>query len=125
MIGQGKAAAPAATVQAKSKDSPAAKTAVAAKSRVRLPNYYAVVVDPQQREKIYAIQREYAPKIQELRNKLAALVKDRDAKVAKVLTPEQLKKVEELRDKARAKRSKTRKAKARAKAAAGKTEAAK
>jgi hypothetical protein len=80
--------------------------------RGRLPNYYNRVVDQEQREKIYAIQREYAPKIDALKAQLAALVEERDEKVEAVLTPEQLKTVEELQAEAKAKRARARAAKA-------------
>jgi Spy/CpxP family protein refolding chaperone len=80
----------------------AAKTAK--KSRGRLPNFYRQVVDPQQRETIYKIQAEYAPKIAELQAQLEKLIKERDEKIAAVLTPEQRKRVEDLKAAARAKR---------------------
>ena len=74
--------------------------------RGRLPAYYSGVVDEDQREKIYAIQREYAPKIDALKAQWAALMADRDKQVAAVLTPEQLKQVEKLKAEAKAKRDK-------------------
>jgi len=74
------------------------------KFRGRLPTYYNRVVDKEQRDKIYAIQREYAPKIDALKAQLEALTADRDAKVEAVLTPEQQKTVEKLRAAAKAKR---------------------
>jgi Spy/CpxP family protein refolding chaperone len=72
--------------------------------RGRLPAYYTEVVDEKQREAIYKIQQEYEPKIADLRAQLEKLMKDRDAKVAGVLTPEQQKKVAELQAAAKAKR---------------------
>ena len=77
--------------------------------RGRLPAYYSRVVDEKQREKIYAIQREFAPKIDALKAQLAALTAERDTKVEAVLAPEQLKTVEKL--KAEAKRDKAKAAK--------------
>jgi len=65
--------------------------------RPRLPNYVSRVVDDGQREKINAIQDEYAPKIQKLREELDALTTERDAAIDKVLTPAQRKEVEKLR----------------------------
>ena len=65
--------------------------------RGRLPFYYNRVVDKKQRDKIYAIQREYAPKIDALKAQLETLMTDRDKEVEAVLTPEQLKTVEKLR----------------------------
>ena len=71
----------------------------------RLPAYYNEVVDQQQREKIYAIQQECKPQIDALKAQLAALMKERDEKIAAVLTPEQKKKVEQLRQEAKARRA--------------------
>ena len=95
----------------------AAEKAPRAKPADRLPNYYAQVVDKNQREAIYKIQQEYEPKLAELRQKLDALTKERDAKIRAVLTPEQLKKVEQLQEEARKKREA-----ARAKSAEGQPE---
>lgn len=97
-----------------------AKPAAAKKAkefRGRLPNYYRMVVDEKQREAIYKIQEEYAPKIAELKAQLAAITQERDEKVAAVLTPEQLQKIEEAKAAAKAKRSQ--KKPARVKPAAG------
>ena len=79
--------------------------------RGRLPAYYNRVVDKGQRDKIYAIQREYAPKIDALKAQLEALMTDRDKKVEAVLTPEQLKTVEKLSAAAKAKRDQPKPAK--------------
>jgi hypothetical protein len=90
----------------------AAKPAVAKKAkpfRGRLPNYYGQVVNQKQRQAIYKVQREFAPKIAELQAQLEALKKQRDEKVAAVLTPQQLKKVEELNAAAKAKRARKKK----------------
>lgn len=76
----------------------------ARKFRGRLPNYYSSVVDRKQRQSIYKIQQEYAPKIAALKAQLEALVKERDEKVTAVLTPEQLRKVEQAQAAAKAKR---------------------
>ena len=88
-----------------------AAPAKAKKFRGRLPNYYRQVVDEKQRQTIYQIQEEYASKIAALRAQLAAVTKERDEKVAAVLTPEQLKKVEELAAEAKAKRERKKSAK--------------
>jgi hypothetical protein len=95
-VGEDKAAAakPAAAKEAKEANKP----------RGRLPNFYRDVVDQKQRETIYKIQEEYGPKIADLRAQLEALTKQRDEKIAAVLTPEQLKKIEDLRAAAKAKR---------------------
>lgn len=65
----------------------------------RLPNHYSKVVTEAQREKIYKIKKEYYPKIEELESKLKAIKKERNEKIAAVLTPEQQKKVEEASSK--------------------------
>jgi len=85
-----------------------AQPAVAKKVRTvrnRVPNYYGPVVDQKQRERIYKIQRDYASRIEALKAQLTALLKERDEKVAAVLTPEQLKKVEAAKAAAKAKRA--------------------
>jgi hypothetical protein len=75
-----------------------------APARGRLPAYYSQVVNGQQRERIYAIQQQYAPKIAELKAQLAALQDKQNAEVEAVLTPEQLATVKKLTDDAKAKR---------------------
>jgi hypothetical protein len=62
--------------------------------RSRLPAHYASVVNDEQREKIYKIQEEYRPKIEALETQLKTLKKERDDKIAAVLTAEQKKQVE-------------------------------
>ncbi len=86
----------------------AGKKATAKKARkpsVRMPAYYGDVVDPSQREKIRLILGEFNVKINDLKAQLDTLTKERDAKVAAVLTPEQAKKIEGLKAAARAKRA--------------------
>lgn len=81
-----------------------AKTPVV-KKRVfgrRLPSNYSKVVNEEQKEKIHKIQEEYQPKIDELQKQLDAVKKERDAKIAGVLTPEQQKQVEDAKVKAKA-----------------------
>ncbi len=75
-----------------------------AKSSARLPNYYARVVSEEQREKILAIQRVFAAKIDPLRAQIEALVKERDEKIAAFLTPEQQKKIDAMKAAAKASR---------------------
>lgn len=75
-----------------------------AKARGRLPAYYNQVIDGQQREKIYAIQQQYEPKISSLKAELQALQDKLDAEMEGVLTPEQLSKVKELTEAAKQKR---------------------
>ena len=70
-------------------DAPAAK-AEASRSRVRLPNNYGQLgLTPEQRERIYAVQAEYAQKIEQLEAQLAALREQRDKQCQALLTPEQ------------------------------------
>lgn len=69
--------------------------------RGRLPAYYRQVVTEQQRQAIYRIQAEYAPKIAALRAQLEALIAEQDAKIRAVLSPEQLKRIEQLREEAK------------------------
>ena len=70
----------------------------------RLPPHYAKVVDEKQREEIYKIQEEYQPKIDALQKQLDALKKERDDKIAAVLTPEQKKQLEDAAASAKANR---------------------
>ena len=87
----------------------------------RVPAYYAKVkLTPEQREKILAVQAEYAAKIDPLRKQLEALTKERDAKIAAVLTPEQQKLMDEM--KAAAKKPREGKKTAKDKPAAGAAE---
>lgn len=70
----------------------------------RLPNYYAKVVDGAQREKIYGIQNEYAPKIEALEKQLMALEQERDKKIEALLRPDQLKLLNRLKAEAQTRR---------------------
>ena len=47
----------------------------------RLPNYYGTVVDEEQRQAIYDIQREYHPEIARLKAQLEALMEERNEKI--------------------------------------------
>jgi hypothetical protein len=92
----------APSAAAEKKPSPRkAKGEKPAKPRGRLPAYFGAVVTPELREKIYAIQAEYEPRIGQLRKELDALTKERDEKIHALLTPEQKKKIEELKAAAR------------------------
>jgi hypothetical protein len=81
---------------------PAAKKS--AKSSGRLPAYYAKVVGKEQREKILSIQADYAAKIESLRRQIDSLTKERDGKIAEVLTPDQRKQIDDLKAAAQASR---------------------
>ena len=94
-----------------------AKTEKAKKFRGPLPAYYGKVVDKEQRQTIYKIQEEYAPKIAALKAQLTAMIKERNDEIAAVLTPEQQKKVKDLKAAAKAKRQKKASAKKGAKTA--------
>jgi hypothetical protein len=74
------------------------------KVKGRLPAYYKEVVDAQQRDKIYALQADYAAKIAPLQEQIKKLVADRDAAIEKVLTAEQQAKLKKIRDDVNAKR---------------------
>jgi hypothetical protein len=71
----------------------------------RLPPYYKDVVDEAQRDKIYAIQAEYADRIDRLRKQLDDLLEQRDQRIEAVLTPQQRAKVEAAREDAKAKKA--------------------
>ncbi len=101
-------AAPAAAAE-----KPAAAPAKKARAG-QLPPYYGEVVDDAQRQKIYAIQAEFNAQIKALQAKLDALKKERDDKIAAVLTPEQRKQVDDLRAVAKAKRDSKKTAKEKA-----------
>ena len=62
------------------------------------------MVTPEQREKVYAIQAKYEPRIEKLRSALRLLRDTRDAEIAVLLTAEQKEKVAKLREQARAER---------------------
>ena len=89
---------------------PAAKGAPAAEGKRtkrggRLPNHYADIVDEAQREKLYEIQAQFEPKLKQLRADLQAATAERDAALAKVLTPEQQAQVDKVKAEAKAKRA--------------------
>jgi hypothetical protein len=94
-------------------DAPAAKPAAEKTvkkerktSYKRLPANFGKVIDEKQREQIYAVQEEYGPKIEALKKQLDTLTKERDEKINALLTPEQIKKIEDLKAEAKAKRAK-------------------
>jgi hypothetical protein len=96
------ATTPAAPTAEKPKDAPTSKKAKSKakpkKPQGRLPRFYDRVVSDEQRQKIYAVQQEFAPKINALKAQLAELLRQQDEKIDAVLTPEQQKKVQELRE---------------------------
>ena len=88
---------------------PPANAAEAAKSNAEdekrrgpLPAYFGKIgVSDEQREKLYDIQDEYEARLEELRQQLKALVRERDAKLESLLTPGQKLRLKELREEAR------------------------
>lgn len=76
---------------------PAAKAPAKAKAKGRLPAYYKDVVSDEQRTKIYEINEKYGEEIAKLAEQMKAAVAKRDAEVEAVLSPEQAKKVADLR----------------------------
>jgi Spy/CpxP family protein refolding chaperone len=67
-----------------------------AKPRGRLPPYFNQVVTPAQRDQIYAAQKPLMEKIEALEAQIAELRAQLEKESRAVLTPEQLKKVDEL-----------------------------
>ena len=116
--------AAAGTLQPSSADStPADQPDKTKKAKRRggdhLPLYYKGVVTDDQKKQIYAIQDEYQPKLNALKEQLKTLTAERDAKLDALLTADQKTKVEAKRAEAQAKR-----AEARAKRAEAKTKRA-
>lgn len=97
-----RAAQPAATAD---ESDAASNTDAKKKPRGRLPVFYSQVVSGDQREKIYQIQAKYAPEMDELVEKLVELRNQMQEEVQGVLTPEQLARIEELREEAKKRRA--------------------
>jgi Spy/CpxP family protein refolding chaperone len=74
------------------------KKALAKRAR-RARSYDQITTTDEQREKIRKIEEQYDPKIADLRAQIRALIKERDEKVAAVLTPEQKKQLEDVKAK--------------------------
>lgn len=87
--------APTLAQQAKAPAKAEAKKAPA-KPRGRLPAYFAQVVTQQQREQIYTLQKPIMEKIDALEEQIAALKAQLDRESRALLTPEQLKRIDEL-----------------------------
>jgi len=82
------------TVETKVSEAPAVKEAVKGLKleqdfRRRLPNGFAQLVTPAQRDEVYKIQQEYFEVIEMLKLRVKLLEEERDAKVDAVLTSEQ------------------------------------
>ena len=102
--------AAAGTLQPSSADStPADQPDKTKKAKRRggdhLPLYYKGLVTDDQKKQIYAIQDEYNPKLQALKDQLKTLAAERDAKLDALLTADQKSKVEAKRAEAQAKRA--------------------
>jgi hypothetical protein len=102
------AGTPAAASPDKNASGKKTKGDKAAKSRGRLPAHFTGVVSDEQREKIYAVEKEFEPQIRQLKQQLDSLTKARDEKINAVLSPEQKKKIDDL--KAAAKQAREKKA---------------
>lgn len=76
-----------------------------AEPRGRLPAYFGEVVSNDQRDKIYDIQAKVQAQIVKLQSEIDQLEETRDKDVYAVLTPEQLEKVKQLQEAAKAKRA--------------------
>ena len=83
----------------------ASDSAARKKPRGRLPVFYSQVVSGDQREEIYQIQARYAPEMDELVEKLVELRNQMQEEIQGVLTPEQVARVQELRDEAKKRRA--------------------
>jgi hypothetical protein len=109
MVAGGLMFAPAVRSQQAEPKKPAAANAgaeprAAAKAPRRLPQYFARVVTPAQREQIYGIQAKYQEQIQALEEQLKAVMEKRDAEMEAVLTPEQRETLASIRAEAAAAR---------------------
>ena len=72
-----------------------------------LPLYYVKVASPDQKEKIYAVQEKYDEQLRSLMTQVKALQAQRDKEIDALLSPDQLKRLEEIRaEAAEAKKSK-------------------
>jgi Spy/CpxP family protein refolding chaperone len=67
------------------------------KTAGRLPAFYKSVVTEEQRQQIYKIMAEYAPKLADLRAQLSRATKEQDEKIEALLTPEQKQKITQLK----------------------------
>ncbi|RIK84167.1 MAG: hypothetical protein DCC68_01915 [Planctomycetota bacterium] len=77
-----------------------------AKPKGRLPAHYGKLVDAGQKEKIYALQSEFAAKKEALQKQLDAIEAEETAAIEAVLTPAQKEKLAALQAQAKAAREK-------------------
>ena len=73
--------------------------------RGMLPLGYRDIVTGEQRDKIYGIQQEYRPKMEELQAQMRALRAEMNQKIEGVLTSEQLEKVKARENEIRTRRN--------------------
>ncbi|MEQ8787827.1 MAG: hypothetical protein RIC55_16095 [Pirellulaceae bacterium] len=85
-------------------ETPAAAKPARAKPRGRLPNFYRLVVTPDQREQIYKLQSSYAVEIESLESQIVELEAKRDGEIRALLSPEQLEKLKSLEAEAKKRR---------------------
>ena len=98
--------APGADKPAAGKSTKKRATKKRRKARGRVPNYYGQIgLSPEQRKKIYAVQKQYRSQFQDLFKQLRALRAKQQAEIDAVLTPEQIAKLKALRDAAAKKRA--------------------
>jgi Spy/CpxP family protein refolding chaperone len=80
---------------------PAATETETKEYRGPLPNYFGKLgVGDEQREKLYAVDAEYAGRIKALQKQIAELEKERDGRLEELLTPGQKLRLKELREEA-------------------------
>ena len=63
----------------------------------RLPTYYSQLVTPQQRQRIYWIQKRYHVEIEKLKLQINKYERDRDKYIHSCLTPEQQRRLQQLK----------------------------
>jgi hypothetical protein len=71
----------------------------------RLPNYYGRVATDEQKPKLRDVVKQYAPRIQQKREELQALLAERDAALDEILSAEQRDEIAKLREAAAAQRA--------------------
>jgi len=87
-------------------DQPAKKITKKDRRQRHLPPYYAKIITEDQKEKIFAIEAEYGPKIQVLQDQLDALKAERQKKIEALLTQEQKEKITKAEAEAKEKKKK-------------------
>jgi TolA-binding protein len=65
--------------------------------RGRLPAYWSDVVEPEQKDQLYAVQKKYEAQIDELEAQIEALEAKREAEMTELLTPDQREKLARVR----------------------------